>query len=58
MNMDDYQVRKLERKAEYARTSGKRITCTACNGSKHYDHEGSPPCEACGGAGKVLARPT
>jgi alkylated DNA repair dioxygenase AlkB len=26
--------------------------CYACNGSGHYDHNGSPPCGACGGTGR------
>lgn len=28
-------------------------TCIACNGSGVYDNNGSPPCGACGGTGKV-----
>jgi len=27
-------------------------SCTACNGSGHYDHNGSPPCGSCNGTGK------
>lgn len=26
--------------------------CYACNGSGHYDHNGSPKCGACDGTGK------
>ncbi len=28
------------------------ITCTACNGSGYYDHNGSPECGCCDGTGK------
>jgi hypothetical protein len=30
----------------------KAKTCTACDGSGHYDHKGSPACGACNGTGK------
>lgn len=30
------------------------ITCTACNGSGYYDHNGSPRCGACNGTGKEI----
>ena len=30
------------------------VKCIACNGSGHYDHNGSPPCGACDGTGKEL----
>lgn len=26
--------------------------CLACNGSGHYDHNGSPVCSSCHGTGK------
>jgi DnaJ-class molecular chaperone len=26
--------------------------CLACNGSGHYDHNGSPVCTSCHGSGK------
>ncbi len=26
--------------------------CSACNGSGHYDNNGSPKCSACDGTGK------
>jgi len=28
--------------------------CIACNGSGHYDHNGSPPCGSCEGTGYVV----
>lgn len=28
--------------------------CIACNGSRYYDHNGSPPCGACDGTGKEI----
>lgn len=31
--------------------------CTACNGSGHYDHDGSPTCTSCAGTGKQRAKP-
>lgn len=55
--LDDYQQRKQERILAYARTHGvKKVVCTACNGSGRYDHNGSPPCGACGGTGKMPAK--
>lgn len=33
----------------------KEQLCMACNGSGYYDTNGSPPCEACGGKGKIKA---
>ena len=27
------------------------VKCVACNGSGHYDHNGSPKCGACEGTG-------
>jgi DnaJ-class molecular chaperone len=55
--VDDYQRRKAERVAAFARIHGvKSVQCVACNGSGRYDHNGSPPCGACGGTGKVQER--
>lgn len=31
------------------------VKCGACNGSGHYDHNGSPPCGACDGTGTERA---
>lgn len=33
------------------------VACLACNGSGHYDHNGSPACGACNGTGKELRQP-
>jgi DnaJ-class molecular chaperone len=30
----------------------KTRACVACNGSGHYDHNGSPKCGGCDGSGK------
>ncbi len=32
--------------------------CLACNGSGHYDHNGSPKCGACNGTGKGRYKPS
>lgn len=32
-------------------------TCRACNGTGHYDHNGSPTCDTCDGTGKDVWRP-
>lgn len=32
-------------------------TCTACNGSGHYDAKGSPKCSSCKGTGKERYKP-
>lgn len=29
----------------------KKVICTACNGSGHYDNDGSPKCGCCNGKG-------
>jgi DnaJ-class molecular chaperone len=53
-----YRERKRER-TEYYNTyikGWKERTCTACNGSGHYDHNGSPPCGCCAGTGKERYR--
>jgi DnaJ-class molecular chaperone len=56
--MSDYQSRKAERTAAYHRSHGvKMVTCGACAGSGYYDHNGSPPCGACNGGGKVRDEP-
>lgn len=31
--------------------------CSACCGSGHYDHDGSPPCGACDGTGNERYNP-
>lgn len=54
---DDWKKRKELRRLEYIKMHGKKlIKCGACNGSGHYDHNGSPPCGCCQGTGKVRER--
>ena len=50
---------KTERKEEYEKyvKGWKLVPCTACNGSGHYDHNGSPKCGACEGTGKMRISP-
>ena len=58
MPLDDYRKRKQERTEYYQKYKykNKLKTCTACNGSGYYDHNGSPPCGACDGTGKERER--
>jgi len=37
---------------QLAESKPKERKCYACNGSGHYDTNGSPKCGACGGTGK------
>lgn len=55
---DEYQKRKRERTEHYFKHvyKNKLVTCTACNGSGHYDHNGSPKCAWCDGTGKERQR--
>ena len=56
--MSTYQSRKAERTTRYHASHGLKLaTCGACSGSGYYDHNGSPPCGACGGLGKVRETP-
>lgn len=51
---DDWKKRKELRKKEYLKQHGKKLMiCGACNGSRRYDHNGSPPCGLCQGTGKI-----
>lgn len=55
--MDSYRQRKAERVAEALRqaefrNTHERCRCYSCNGSGHYDHNGSPRCAACNGTGR------
>lgn len=52
--MNDYQDRKQARKEYYERfiQGWKLRKCSACDGSGHYDHNGSPKCQGCDGTGK------
>ena len=50
----DYFV-KMAKEAQEAHAELKACgpkTCVSCNGSGYYDHDGSPECGACNGAGK------
>lgn len=58
MVWNSYTVRKQERTKAYRKNlppkgyrkwAGK---CVSCSGSGYYDHNGSPPCGACGGRGR------
>jgi len=40
---------------QLAESKPKERKCYACNGSGHYDTNGSPKCGACGGTGKEPA---
>jgi len=55
----NFQQRKQERKDYYEKfvKGWKKVKCTACNGSGRYDNDGSPPCGACEGTGKVKEKP-
>ena len=55
----DFQERKKKRKAHFeTKVKGwKEQPCTACNGSGHYDSNGSPKCGACNGTGKEKVKP-
>jgi len=57
--MDDYQIRKQQRKDHYDNHvhGWKEQDCTACNGSGYYDNNGSPECGACDGTGKETYKP-
>jgi hypothetical protein len=55
----NFQDRKKERIENYEKNvkGWKLRPCSACNGSGHYDHNGSPKCGACNGTGKEKYRP-
>lgn len=54
----DFLARKQQRKEYYLRFvyGWKLKPCTSCSGSGVYDHNGSPPCQACDGTGKERYR--
>lgn len=56
--ISDYHKRKQERTKRYYANQykNKLVECIACSGSGIYDHNGSPPCDACDGTGKVRER--
>lgn len=53
-----FHERKDSRREHYYRFvyGWKERACTACNGSGHYDHNGSPPCGGCEGTGREKYR--
>lgn len=57
--MSNWSERKKQRTEYYEKyVKGHRLVkCSACNGSGYYDHNGSPPCGACGGTGKERIAP-
>lgn len=50
-----WKERKKERTEYYFQYVYKKklVECWSCSGSGYYDHNGSPPCGACNGTGKV-----
>ncbi len=54
-----FRERKAERIAHYEKwvKGWKSVKCGACNGSGHYDHNGSPSCGACNGTGEEKVSP-
>lgn len=52
--MSSFHERKEYRRQYYMKYvyGWKYRKCIACNGSGHYDHNGSPPCSSCNGTGK------
>ena len=53
-----FKERKAARKVIYEASLGwKKRRCTACGGTGHYDHHGSPKCDSCNGTGKERYMP-
>jgi len=54
MHNSEYHERKRLRTKHFEENvKGKKLeSCTACNGSGYYDHNGSPKCSSCNGTGK------
>jgi DnaJ-class molecular chaperone len=57
--MFTFNERKEKRKSYYEEyvKGWKKRDCLACNGSGHYDHNGSPECRSCEGTGKERYKP-
>ena len=55
----DFKERKQKRIEHFEKCvkGWKQRSCTACNGSCYYDHNGSPKCGACNGTGKEMYKP-
>lgn len=49
--MIDYTEQAVEEGLFDVSVAKKAVKCVACNGSGHYDSNGSPPCGACDGTG-------
>lgn len=58
-SMSTFHERKSARKDYFFRfiAGWKEQPCTACSGSGHYDHDGSPACGGCDGTRKERVRP-
>lgn len=56
--MQTFYERKKQRTEDYFRYQYKQklVTCGACDGSGHYDNNGSPKCWLCSGTGKQRKR--
>jgi len=54
-----FAERKADRKAYFEKwvKGWKLVTCTACNGSGHYDNNDSPACGGCDGTGRERVSP-
>lgn len=52
IELDEVKPRPVPKKYRKTKTEKKDEKCVACNGSGHYDTDGSPPCSACNGTGK------
>jgi hypothetical protein len=57
-DMITFRERKAERTGYFLRFvfGWKLRVCTACNGSGHYDNDGSPACDECDGSGRARYR--
>ncbi len=57
IHAETWHERKHARSIEYWCHHGvDEETCTACSGSGHYDHHGSPACAGCDGTGRKRGR--
>lgn len=54
MNKIMKRAMKLGKKNQVPEQKSAWVACIACNGSGHYDHNGSPACDSCNGTGKEL----
>lgn len=58
-NTGTFHERKAERTAVFEREvrGWRLVTCSACNGSGHYDARNSPACSGCNGTGRARVSP-